>query len=140
MKPTQFNLEHAIAEWRRQMIATGIDSSTTLDELEGHLRDDVERQRKLGMDAQHAFADAVKRIGPLATIKAEFKKVERTIPQWNRTLMRHFLFWFPFLYLCMGSYGLVLETGISFAERAWGFAAVALGSLSVWCGPLYRRF
>jgi hypothetical protein len=134
-----FNLEHAIAEWRQQMVEGGIDSSTTLDELEGHLRDDVERQTKSGADASNAFANAVKRIGPPATIKAEFKKVEKTIPQWNRALIRHLLFWFPVFYLCVGSYG-VLETEMSFAERAWGFAAVAFGSLSVWCAPLYRRF
>jgi len=39
-----FNLESAISEWRRQMLAAGIQSPVPLDELEAHLRDELEHQ------------------------------------------------------------------------------------------------
>jgi hypothetical protein len=51
-----FNLDHAISEWRRQMFAGGVKDSAVLDELESHLREDVERQTRSGVDAQKALA------------------------------------------------------------------------------------
>jgi hypothetical protein len=39
-----FNLEQAISEWRRQMIAVGIKTPVPLEELESHLREDVEQR------------------------------------------------------------------------------------------------
>ena len=34
------DLEQSIGEWRKQMIAAGIQSPVPLDELESHLRDE----------------------------------------------------------------------------------------------------
>ncbi len=42
-----FNLEQAIADWRRQMLAVGIKTPVPLEELEIHLRDEIE---ELGED------------------------------------------------------------------------------------------
>src|SRR2546430_16025544 len=70
-----FNLDQAITEWRRQMAARGIKSSEVLDELESHLRDDVEMQMRSGLDPQPAFDAAVQRIGQTKALTAEFKKV-----------------------------------------------------------------
>jgi hypothetical protein len=39
-----FNLEQSIAEWRQQMLAAGIKTPATLNELESHLREEFERQ------------------------------------------------------------------------------------------------
>ncbi len=58
-----FNLEQAIAEWRRQMMAAGVKAPVPLEELESHLRDDVQQQMKSGTGAQEAFEAAVQRIG-----------------------------------------------------------------------------
>ena len=41
-----FNLDQSITEWRRQMVAGGIQSPRVLDELESHLRDDAEEQER----------------------------------------------------------------------------------------------
>jgi hypothetical protein len=72
-----FNLEHAITEWRRHMIAGGIKPSTTLDELENHLREENERQLRGGATDQDAFVIAVQRIGDARLLKDEFKKISR---------------------------------------------------------------
>jgi leader peptidase (prepilin peptidase)/N-methyltransferase len=73
-----FNLEQAIADWRRQMLAAGIKTPVPLDELESHLRDDVEQQVQSGSDAQQAFEAAVLRIGRAGALKHEFTKVGET--------------------------------------------------------------
>jgi hypothetical protein len=70
-----FNLEQSILEWRRQMLAAGI-KSPALDELESHLREEIERQIKSGQSPQTAFEMAVKTIGRGAELKKEFKKCE----------------------------------------------------------------
>ena len=57
------------------MAASGIKSSEVLDELESHLREEVELQIRAGFDAQQAFEAAVQKIGQTNTLTAEFKKV-----------------------------------------------------------------
>jgi len=69
------DLEKQIAEWRQQMLAAGIKSPVPLEELESHLREDVERRVKSGADAQEAFDAAVQQIGQAHSLEAEFAKV-----------------------------------------------------------------
>jgi hypothetical protein len=70
-----FNLEQSIADWRRQMIASGIKTPVPLEELEIHLREDVERQMRSRLSAQQAFGIAAKKIGQAPELKREFKKI-----------------------------------------------------------------
>jgi hypothetical protein len=73
-----FNLDQSIAEWRRQMMAGGIKTAEALDELENHLREDVEQQMRAGMDAEAAFEGAIQRIGQAGALSREFAKVGKT--------------------------------------------------------------
>jgi hypothetical protein len=73
-----FNLDQSISEWRRQMVAGGIKSPQVLDELESHLRDDVEEQEREGATVQRAFEIAVRRLGQAAALECEFEKVGET--------------------------------------------------------------
>jgi membrane protease YdiL (CAAX protease family) len=70
-----FNLEQAIAEWRRRMLTAGIKTPVPLEELDIHLREDVERQMKSGMNRQEAFDFAIQQIGQAGTLRKEFGKV-----------------------------------------------------------------
>jgi hypothetical protein len=70
-----FNLEQAIIGWRKQMLAVGIKSPAPLDELESHLRDEVEQQMRSGANLEKAFEEAVQSLGEARTLKSEFKKV-----------------------------------------------------------------
>ena len=85
-----FNLDQAIAEWRRQMAAAGIKRHEILDELESHLRDDVARQIGSGLSEQQAFKAAVQRIGHTRTLKLEFAKISGIKWAISRKLMRVF--------------------------------------------------
>lgn len=73
-----FDLEQAITEWRRQMLAVGVKTPALLDELESHLRDDVEQQMRLGANAQEAFEIAVRQIGQPDALRNEFTKIGPT--------------------------------------------------------------
>jgi len=67
-----FDLETAIAEWRQQMRAAGIQSPQTLAELECHLRDAVEQHLKSGLNKPAAFHAAVGDLGNAGLLKREF--------------------------------------------------------------------
>jgi hypothetical protein len=73
-----FNLDQAILEWRRQVIDAGIKRAVLLEELESHLRQDVEQQMQLGWTAQEAFEVAVARIGRADELKREFAKGDKS--------------------------------------------------------------
>ena len=80
-----FNLEQAIADWRRQMLAAGIKTPVPLGELEIHLREDIERQMKSGMTSQEAFDIAIQQIGQAGTLRKEFGKVgEAMSARWRK--------------------------------------------------------
>ena len=69
-----FNLDMAIKEWRQRMLAAGVNNPNILDELESHLRDDVERRTQAGAGEEQAFEIAVRSIGQPAVLKNEFAK------------------------------------------------------------------
>ncbi len=69
-----FPLERAIADWRRRMTAGGIRSRAVLDELESHLREDMDRQSIPGASEEKAFAIAVRQIGRADLLQGHFSK------------------------------------------------------------------
>jgi hypothetical protein len=70
-----FDLEKSVAEWRKQMLAAGI-STSALDELESHLREEVAQQIRSGLDEQPALETAISQIGKGAELKKEFTKAK----------------------------------------------------------------
>jgi len=83
------------------MLGAGIKTPVPLEELESHLREDVEQQMKSGLSAQEAFEAAVLRIGQGDVLDSEFKKTRcRARSQWQM--------------LWTGSFGLVLTVILNF--------------------------
>jgi hypothetical protein len=72
-----FNLEQSIANWRRQMLATGIKTPVPMEELEIHLREEIEQQMKSGLSGQDAFEISIRQIGQPKRLNNEFEKSER---------------------------------------------------------------
>jgi hypothetical protein len=71
-----FDLEESIAAWREEMSRADVKRPEVLDELEGHLREDVEEQKRVGTNEGAAFERAVERIGRGELLKIEFTKAE----------------------------------------------------------------
>ena len=65
------DLERAITEWRRQMVEAGL-TSESVQELEAHLRDDVEDGLRLGVGWEAAFDAASRRLGNADVLKLGF--------------------------------------------------------------------
>jgi hypothetical protein len=78
------DLDEKIAAWRRQMLTAGIKTPVPLEELESHLREDIEQQIRSGLGVQQAFETAIQRLGQASALKMEFKKVGAT----ERTQMK----------------------------------------------------
>jgi hypothetical protein len=75
-----WDLEQAITEWRKQMLAGGITGCEVLDELECHLRDDVGRQMASDSAAEPAFRTPVAGIGHPDRLRSEFAKAASAKP------------------------------------------------------------
>ena len=69
-----FDLEQAIAQWRREMLAAGIKTPVPLEELETHLCDAIVQRMESGVDEQQAFNLAAQKIGRAEALKVEFTK------------------------------------------------------------------
>lgn len=80
-----FDLEQSIADWRQKMRAGGIASQPILDELESHLRREVEERAKTGSDGRESFDLAVRQIGEARALKLEF--IKAGAGNWNRRLV-----------------------------------------------------
>src|SRR5215472_8945701 len=87
MRPNNmFDFEQAIAEWRRKMTAAGIKTPVPLEELESHLREEIDRQIRAGLTHEQAFALAVERIDQGTQLRQEFGKVEDTVKRRRKEL------------------------------------------------------
>lgn len=69
-----FNLESAIASWRKQMLAADALGQSHLNELESHLREDIDALVQSGLSKQDAFGRAIVNIGEAKPLAAEFIK------------------------------------------------------------------
>jgi hypothetical protein len=120
-----FNLDQAIAEWRRQMAAGGIKSARVLDELESHLRDEIEGQIYSGASEQNAYRAAVAGIGRAGALKTEFAKLENSERRERRTFLLAFYFGSVAFMLLINTWTL-LAYELSPLERGLGISAVSL--------------
>lgn len=76
-----FDLNQALTEWRQQMSASGLTDPVVLDELESHLRDDVEEQMRGGTPADQALIAAIERLGRPAALRREFHEAVAATPR-----------------------------------------------------------
>jgi len=72
-----FELEKAIKRWRQRMLDAGIKAPEALEELENHLRDDVEQQVCSGTSESEAFENAVRQLGQPVALRKEYAKAGR---------------------------------------------------------------
>jgi hypothetical protein len=95
-----FDLEQSISGWRQQMLAAGIQSPVPLEELETHLREEIEQRMQSGIGEQEAFAMASAIIGQPEPLKSEFKKAGGIF---ENGIMKKFE---PVIYIAVAHYAL----------------------------------
>jgi hypothetical protein len=79
-------LERQIAEWRTFVARGRAIADPDVEELEGHLRDQIEALTGAGLDAEEAFLVAVKRIGSLNALSREFAR-EHSERLWRQLVL-----------------------------------------------------
>jgi hypothetical protein len=124
-----FNLNEEIAQWRRQMLAAGIETPAPLNELESHLREDVEQQMRSGLAEQQAFAIALQRIGPANALKTEFQKAGGRKKALPRIVFGLIGFAFVAFIVWLSAFTILL-CYLSLGEKVLAFAAVAFTLLA----------
>jgi len=126
-----FDLNQAISEWRKKMIAGGINPPAVLDELENHLREDVEQQVRAGASQKQAFDMAVNRIGKSDLLKAEFAKISGLKKGRLEKVIGMACCVFASLYSMVLAPHLFTIHELSPAQRILGLSAVVLTFLSL---------
>ncbi len=81
--PEHFDLEHQLEGWRTYLQQHRAISVADADELEDHLRAEIERLQRAGLSADEAFLIASKRLGKLDHVAAEYAEVH------SRRLWQH---------------------------------------------------
>jgi hypothetical protein len=85
------DLEKQISDWRHSMAKASKERPDALDELETHLREEIDRLIRAGTSADQAFDLAMSRLGTPAALGAEFDKLAQmrrakwkpaTLAQW----------------------------------------------------------
>jgi hypothetical protein len=127
-----FDLEKSITEWRQQMLAAGIKTPVPLEELEGHLREEVERQMKSGLNNQKAFETATGRIGRMDVLKQEFQKLDQADKIQRQKQIAAIIFAVILGFYSLAVAGILLKNNLTLDERLSGFASIATGLLLVY--------
>ena len=72
LPPDRSSLEEQIAQWRQCLRRRRAIHGPDVEELEGHLRDEIATLREAGLAGDEAFLVAVKRMGNLDVLSREF--------------------------------------------------------------------
>jgi len=130
-----FELEQAIADWRRELDHAGVKTSVVLDELESHLRDEIDAQMRLGVDERQAFQTAVEQIGQARTLARELtgeQKLRNAILL-AATVLYSLVAGVPVLFR-LGSF-----SDINSAQQSSALAAVGVAVTALFAGRLIAR-
>ncbi len=91
MPSPRFDLDAALAAWRRPLDQHRAFLPGDVDELEEHLRDHIDRLQADGLDAQTAFREATARMGAIVDLEPEYEKVRWTKHRHRRNLWHELL-------------------------------------------------
>lgn len=83
-----FDREQAITEWRKQMLAAGINDPGVLNELESHLGEAMREQVQAGWSESAAFAAAARQVGQGSTLRSEFARAGESAHELLKRLLR----------------------------------------------------
>ena len=116
-----FDLNEEIAEWRSNLAGSEALDASAVNELESHLREEIESLTSENLSDEEAFWLARRRLGGAGALAAEFAKINRS------ALVKNRLFWMAAGVL---AYMLAVQSG---AAASW--LSVLLAALSGLRGP-----
>ena len=121
---SRFDLEVAIATWRRFLLSERSITAEDADELESHLRDEIDERVAVGLEPDAAFKQAVRRLGDYALLERSYRRVywkklreEHRIAnelQWRGAMLKNYF-----------------VTALRHVRRNKGYAAINIFGLAV---------
>jgi hypothetical protein len=135
-----FDLEQQIRDWRRTQAAALGERPELLDELESHLREDMQRLTQAGQRPEEAWVAAVARLGSSGQLAAEFAKLPPAGPfAWMpvRAVTAVFIIlavgiaWLLLARWSEGRIGLLLGAHVLTVILGYS-SAFAIGTLAIW--------
>src|SRR5262245_14160983 len=139
-----FDLEANIRAWRESLAKSLGNRKEVLDELENHLREEMQRLIMTGLTPEQAWQTAVSRLGTVDQLTREFGKVPTRPGRWLPGLVIAAFYGIAMLafgalmLLRLGDRSVLLLAHV--ATILAGYLAVfAFGALAVW-GTLHRAW
>ncbi|WP_369742923.1 permease prefix domain 1-containing protein [Pseudidiomarina sp. PP-1MA] len=134
-------LTQNIAEWRRYLLRQSAIQEEDADELESHLRDEIDVLIGAGLAADEAFLVATKRLGQIAAISHEFAEVHagrlwRNLVFSPATSSASLLTVLLLALVAAIAIKAPLLFGVSMASHEWFFAY----NISLFCLPMLAAY
>jgi len=121
-------LDRLIREWRSRMRQEEAFTGTDLDELESHLRDEVEALQNKGLSEEEAFLISARRLGDGDRLGEEFLKIN------SGTIWKQRIFWMVGGYFLFNFFLTLIHT----AQSAYLFWIPWGNVPTSFAGPLFR--
>lgn len=119
-----FDLSEQINKWRSNLAQSQTLGSSDIDELENHLREEIENLTALNLSDEEAFLIATHRLGSTESLAEEYEKINRGVK------FRHRLFW-----IATGVLGYFLATYL--ADAISIALSVSSGSMDYYTGIVF---
>jgi hypothetical protein len=120
-------LETQITQWRAAVTRNRAVDASDVDELEGHLREQIADLESTGLSDEEAFLVAVKRLGAVDLVTAEFAR-EHGDRLWKQLVLVGEAPGRPRPLIAMLVFAVVAAVGIQIARLASGFGASSGGA------------
>jgi hypothetical protein len=132
------DVEKCIEQWRRALRTSEAFGASDLEELESHLREEMERLRPLGLSETESFLVARHRLGATEALETEYEKVNTD----RRSLLRlswmvvgvlvYILAGYVAVGVSHGGMAVALRQGVGPAALAWvGVATKAVAAAAL---------
>ncbi|OGU55696.1 MAG: hypothetical protein A2V66_07705 [Ignavibacteria bacterium RBG_13_36_8] len=132
-----FNINQAINNWKKSLRKNHAFEDGYIEELESHLRDEIEKGLGEGKEAVQAFLDAVEKIGAVENVGAEYYKSDTTHinkrPLWEKSpwvpsLMKNYFTTAVRSIRKNKTYSLINILGLSISLVAFAIFALGFGT------------
>jgi hypothetical protein len=145
------DVEKWIEQWRTHLTGSELLAGSDIDEMESHLREEIEHLKTSGLDEEEAFLIARRRLGDTAVLEEEFAKVS------THRLLTNRLWWMiagVLAYSVAAHFaGVIAQVSVAIAQatslspQVLGFIALAVqvsmfsavGALVLWLCVRYSR-
>ncbi len=118
-----FNLEKEINKWKKSLRKSQALEDGYIEELESHLRDEIEKEIALGLSAEEAFIKAKTSLGNSEKLAGEYYKSDTKLisgrPPWHEPV------WVPSLFY---NY---FKIAIRNFKRHFGYSMINVGGLAI---------